>query len=288
MQTDSNEVFNEITTLDLFHVGLVITDFECNIVSANEFACNVLCLESSQVIGMNLNSLMTKPSKIMYESYVIPMLLRNELCDEVQVTLFDSRNDRKEVLVSVRLDEADKLFYWSFVSLEKRKAHITALLARNKENEAIIHQLKTEQQRDNLTKLYVRQYFIDNVAGMAETHQYNRKRVRFFMCKLLCIKALGPKSFNEEDTILIQASHILQKFSHTITNFSRLSGSAFIGCYLLSDKQSSQDMESELITELTALDKDALFSCHTTTTNSLSDVESIVRLLRHSLHKANV
>ncbi|TYL47556.1 diguanylate cyclase domain-containing protein [Marinomonas sp. IMCC 4694] len=287
MQTDSNEGLNEVATLDLFHVGLVVTDLECNIVSANDFACNMLALSPLQVNEMNLNDLMTKPSKIMYESYIIPMLLKNALCDEVQVTLLDSHHVRKEVLVSVRLDEADKLCYWSLVSLEKRKAHISALLMRNKENEAIICRLKNEQQRDKLTGLYERQYFIDNLLSMAEKHKYNRKRVRFFMCKLLCIKALGPKSFNEEDAILIQASQILQEFSHTVENFSRLSGSAFIGCYLLSDTKAGDEMEAELIHHLTELDQDALFASYTTTTNELGDMEAIVRLLRHSLHKAD-
>lgn len=283
LEFDSSQTASDLL-LDSFHVGLAVTDSECNILLANSYACDLLSFQLSEISNTNLNDLMTKPSKIIYESYIIPMLLRDKVCEEVQITLFDSYQVRKDLLVNINIDADEEFFYWSFVSLEKHKAHISALLARNKEREAIIKKLQLERERDELTGLYTRKYFFDHINKIVLEHKYNRKKIRFFMFKLDSIKFLSAKSYDEEDTILIMVSEILKEYNSIIPIFSRLSGSVFVGCYFINSLFSSELIEIELVKKLTALDNNILFSS-LTTTSDIKDIDHLLKGLRNSLHK---
>jgi PAS domain-containing protein len=74
---------------DDFQCGALITDKNRKIVYANAYFSEELNWKLETLIGKNSDDLFTYSSKIFCESYLMPLLLHEKKCEEMQLTLLD-------------------------------------------------------------------------------------------------------------------------------------------------------------------------------------------------------
>ncbi|MEH6355183.1 MAG: hypothetical protein V7760_04055, partial [Marinobacter sp.] len=69
-------------TLGNLPCGALVTNAEHVILDVNEYFFDKFCWDRSLLIGRNVESILTKASKVFYQSYLIPTLLHEKYCEE--------------------------------------------------------------------------------------------------------------------------------------------------------------------------------------------------------------
>lgn len=74
--------------------------------------------EYTQLTGSRLHDWLTAASKIVQESYIMPMLLHEQRCEEIQLNLRLPESRKLAVLASAQLQAT--YIYWTFIKSERR------------------------------------------------------------------------------------------------------------------------------------------------------------------------
>lgn len=99
--------------------GYLVTDARHNILFANSYV--LLQLDHSDLHGRSLFDIFTRASCILFESYVAPLLLKEGVCNEIQLSLKAAGGEKKPVVLNARMDrEGSKEVHWSFISAAQR------------------------------------------------------------------------------------------------------------------------------------------------------------------------
>ncbi|MFT6344472.1 MAG: hypothetical protein ACJAWQ_001547, partial [Paraglaciecola sp.] len=90
---------------DAFQSGAMVTDENRRIIYANTYFSYELNWDLETLVGKSSDDLFTYASKIFFESYLMPTLLHDKKCEEMQLTLYDGNGKRIPILVSTKIDE---------------------------------------------------------------------------------------------------------------------------------------------------------------------------------------
>src|SRR5680860_1835607 len=114
-------------TLDYLPCGALVTDANNVILNVNAYFSNELCWDASLLVGRSVESLLTKASKVFYQSYLFPTLLHEEHFEEMQLSILNGIGKRIPITVNARVDK-NKNVYWSFFNASNRNRLYECLL----------------------------------------------------------------------------------------------------------------------------------------------------------------
>lgn len=206
----------------------MITDKNRNIIYANTYFSHELKWDLETLIGKNSDDLFTYSSKIFFESYLMPTLLHEKKCEEMQLTLFDGNGKRIPILVNTRIDEKGHIF-WSLFNASKRDKLYEELIKARKKLEEQTKTLISMASTDELTGLMNRREI--NLRGPELINQAKRfeNTISLLMIDIDHFKKIND-SFGhvEGDRLLKELGLRLQTFGRQTDLIARFGGEEFI------------------------------------------------------------
>ncbi len=146
--------------------GYMVTNQSREIIFANLYIANELDWSTDQVIGANLETLMSRASHIYCESYVYPMLLRDGACQEIQLTFRDA-NGRSVPMVANAKTRGSGGVVWSLSTAQNR----------NRLNDELV---KARNYMEEQAKKLAVLASIDDLTGLLNRRAFNEKVERRF------------------------------------------------------------------------------------------------------------
>jgi diguanylate cyclase (GGDEF)-like protein len=213
---------------DSFQCGALITDQHRKIIYANAYFSNELNWQIEKLIGKSSDDLFTFSSKIFIESYLMPLLLHEKKCDEIQLALLDGKNNRISIIVNAKMDDKGHI-YWSLFNATKRdKLYEELIETRNKlESQAKI--LQSMSATDELTGLMNRREI-----NLRAPELLNQAKRYVHSVALLMIDIDHFKEVNdsyghlEGDRVLKELGLRLKTFGRQTDLIARFGGEEFI------------------------------------------------------------
>lgn len=214
--------------LDAFQSGAMVTDENRKIIYANTYFLSELNWELKTLVGKSSDDLFTYASKIFFESYLMPTLLHDKKCEEMQLTLFDGNGARVPILVSTKIDEKGYI-YWVFFNASKRDKLYEELINIRKKLEAQAKILTSMASTDELTGLMNRREV--NLRAPELINQTKRfdNTIALLMVDIDHFKRIND-SFGhiQGDNILKELGLRLQTFGRQTDLIARFGGEEFI------------------------------------------------------------
>lgn len=245
-----------------FPCGLYVTNIEKNIVFVNEFFKDQLGY-SDELVGHGLDSLFTKSSLILFESYLYPQLLADGKVEELQATMFDSSGKRLPVVINASLQK-DKSINWSvFISINRNSLY-EELLATREQLEVHVEQLKLKADTDDLTGLLNRKEALFRIEKLLQHSFRQRKNLSIILLDIDFFKKINDKyGHYMGDKVLVAIADVLKSEARTTDVVARWGGEEFLISLYDSDAQSSFEFSERIqvrISELDVFDNPVTFS----------------------------
>lgn len=140
-------------TPDDFPAGCLVTDARRTVLYANRYMEQQVSVRSGELVSSDLFTWMTGASRILYESYLVPMLLRDGRCDETLVNFQPRDGAPLPMVVSAWRDRSDGRVFWSLTAATLRQQmHGELTRAQNQLQQRVV-QLKALSSSDPLTGL---------------------------------------------------------------------------------------------------------------------------------------
>ncbi|MBL4610552.1 MAG: EAL domain-containing protein [Pseudomonas sp.] len=140
--------------VDDFPVGCLVSHSKRTIVFSNRFFESRFGYSRQALVGTDLFALLSKASQIMFDSYLMPLLIREGCCEEVRVSLVAASGQEMPVVVSAVRDPLDaERIFWTFGSAVRSEQLFTELTEARKLLQQKVTQLNTLSDTDQLTGL---------------------------------------------------------------------------------------------------------------------------------------
>lgn len=215
-------------SLDDFPCGLVVTTVEeQQIIFANQLFYAVSQYEPNGVA--KIGHLFTPASKIMVESFIMPMLLHQGFCEEIQLTMQTKNSERIPVLVNAKVVTRDSRYiYWVISKAEQRDSLYQELVNLRNDLEVRAEKLEILSQTDELTRLLNRRAFIAKANEVIRLAQRHRMTYSFFMLDIDHFKQINDNYGHDiGDKVLRNIAQLLNKNSREHDILARIGGEEF-------------------------------------------------------------
>lgn len=101
-------------SLDHFPVGCLVSGSGRQILYCNKFLEEHYGYAEHELVGADLFTLLSRASQIMYDSYLLPLVMREGYCDEIRLSFVTRQGESRPTVVSLRLDDSDRgRIFWS-------------------------------------------------------------------------------------------------------------------------------------------------------------------------------
>jgi diguanylate cyclase (GGDEF)-like protein len=215
-------------TLDSFPCLLITADMQSNELEyCNKYATDILGIGSNKINEYSLFDIISKASAIFFESYIRPTIVSSGSCQEIQISLMLSSNEKKPAVANVKLVESK--MYWSiYIAVTRDKLYQELLSARDN-LEKKTEELTLLTRIDPLTNLLNRRAAIDDLSKIIS--QLNRKfvPVSFLLIDIDWFKKINDTyGHHRGDEILVELSSILRKVIRTSDIVARWGGEEFL------------------------------------------------------------
>jgi diguanylate cyclase (GGDEF)-like protein len=213
---------------DAFQSGALITDKNRNIIYANAYFSDELHWKLETLLGKSSDDLFTYSSKIFIESYLMPMLLHEKKCEEIQLALLDGNNNRISIIVSAKMDEQGHV-YWSFFNASNRDKLYEELIATRKKLEAQAKVLTLMASTDELTGLMNRRELNLRAPELLNQAKRYAHKIALIMIDIDHFKKVND-SFGhmQGDRVLKELGQRLKKLGRQTDLIARFGGEEFI------------------------------------------------------------
>lgn len=267
----------------------MITDKNRNIIYANTYFSHELKWDLETLIGKNSDDLFTYSSKIFFESYLMPTLLHEKKCEEMQLTLFDGNGKRIPILVNTRIDEKGHIF-WSLFNASKRDKLYEELIKARKKLEEQTKTLISMASTDELTGLMNRREI--NLRGPELINQAKRfeNTISLLMIDIDHFKKIND-SFGhvEGDRLLKELGLRLQTFGRQTDLIARFGGEEFIMLLPDTDEAGTKLFAirlHELMSNIKFNDTPVTISIGVTISDGSQNLENLTKQADTALYKA--
>ena len=159
--------------LDNFCSGHLIVDKHKRIVFCNHYISNLCGSTSEEMINKPIEDYFTKASTIFINSHIYPLLLKNLVVHENQVTWLGKNGQRIPVVVNLKLAE-DQTSYWSIFVCANQDQLQQELITSKEKLEKQSEELFRLATTDPLTGLLNRRELLAQANKLS--HQLNRNR----------------------------------------------------------------------------------------------------------------
>jgi diguanylate cyclase (GGDEF)-like protein len=213
---------------DAFQSGALITDKNRTVVYANTYFSDELNWDVETLIGKSSDDLFTYSSKIFCESYLMPLLLHEKKCEEMQLTLLDGNGERIPVIINAKMDEQDNI-YWSFFNASKRDELYEKLIVARKKLEVQTEILQQMSSTDELTGLMNRREMNSRGPELISQAKRYGHTIALLMIDIDLFKQVNDSfGHTEGDRVLKELGQRLQKFGRQTDLIARFGGEEFI------------------------------------------------------------
>ncbi|MEP1445026.1 MAG: diguanylate cyclase [Paraglaciecola sp.] len=218
----------ELLTPDAFQFGALVTNEKRIITYANAYFSDELNWQIESLIGKNADELFTHSSRIFCESYLMPLLLHEKKCEEMQLALLDGKAQRVPIIVNARMDEKGHI-YWSFFNATKRGRLYEELIETRNMLEKQAKVLHSKSSTDELTGLMNRREMNLRAPELIKQAKRYDHTIALLMIDIDHFKRIND-SFGhlEGDRILQELGRALQTFGRETDLIARFGGEEFI------------------------------------------------------------
>ena len=239
--------------LDDFPTGLVVTTLEDReILFANQYFYQVSQQEPQS--GARIGLVFTAASKIVIESFVMPMLLHQGYCAEIQLTLETKAAEPVPVLVNARVVEGErKLIYWVISTAQQRDTLYQELVNLRNDLEQRAEKLEVLSQTDELTGLLNRRAFVSRATTLIKQGLRHKMSYSFFMIDIDNFKQINDQHGHDVgDEVLHKVGQLLAKNSRENDILARIGGEEFAIITLNQNHESPIQFAERILTLLRA------------------------------------
>lgn len=215
---------------DLLPCGVLITDPSCKIDYCNTQLADIIGCSAVDVVGRNINDLLTKGSKILFQQIALPSVLNNYRFDEVQLNFTDEEHNKIPIILFARRDEGspDNIFWCSFSAVERNKL-LETLHDSKKELEKTNSQLANLSKTDELTGCYNRREMIYQLRMMRRQAERIKSSFAVVILDLDHFKKVNDNFGHiEGDSILKQFAQLLKNNARAGDIVVRYGGEEFV------------------------------------------------------------
>lgn len=203
-------------TIDSFQSGALVTNSDRKILYVNDYFENELGWQKSDLLGKNTDILFTHSSKIFCESYLVPILLTEHKCEEMQLALLDGSGNRIPVIINAKTDEEGFVF-WSFFNASKRDALYQELLEARERLEQQSERLELLSSTDDLTGLLNRRAFDERAERAIATASNSTQLLSAVLIDIDHFKKIND-NFGH-----LEGDRVLREFGGHLRGFGRFS-----------------------------------------------------------------
>lgn len=225
-------------TLDNLPCGALVTNAEHVIININAYFTNELCWNKHLLIGHSVENLLTNASKVFYQSYIIPTLLHEKYCEEMQLTMVNGNNKRIPITLNAKMDSNQNV-YWSFFDASNRNKLYEELLQTRERLEQQTQELITLASIDELTGLLNRREMKARSGSVISQFARSKNSLSILMIDIDFFKKINDNHGHAEgDRVLTELGLALSKCGRTSDLIARFGGEEFL--ILLPDTDLSQ------------------------------------------------
>ena len=222
----SNKAVNH--SADSFPCGAFVTDPSTIITYVNSYFTSELLWKPNQLIGKNVDLLLTPSSRIFCQSYLIPILLHEKNCEEMQLIIFNAKGRRVPVTVNASLRD-DGCIYWSFFNASKRDQLYDELIKARETLEIQAEKLKLLASTDDLIELSNSREMKYRSTLMLEQAARSHQSVGLLMLDIDHFKKINDTIGHlEGDRVLKELGQRLKAFGRQTDLISRFGGEEFL------------------------------------------------------------
>jgi diguanylate cyclase (GGDEF)-like protein len=226
MQNNNDEVLN--FSPDNFPCGAFVTNSSRIITYVNSYFSSELLWKPEELIGKNADVIFTQSSKIFFQSYIIPTLLHEKTCEEMQLIIFNAKGVRIPITVNAHISD-DDCIYWSFFNASKRDQLYEELLKTRETLEEQAEQLKLLASIDELTELLNRREMKYRSTLLLEQSARSHQSVGLLMLDIDYFKKINDTFGHlEGDRVLKELGQNLKQFCRQTDLVARIGGEEFL------------------------------------------------------------
>jgi len=225
-KTDSSRALEN--SLDSYPCGALVTNTSKIITYVNSYFTTELLWKPDELIGKSTDVIFTKSSRIFFQSYLIPTLLHEKICEEMQLVIFNAQGVRIPITVNASLS-ANGCIYWSLFNASKRDQLYEELIKTKKTLEIQAEELKLLASTDELTKLLNRREMKYRSSLMLEQAARSHYSVSLLMLDVDHFKKINDTMGHlEGDRVLKKLGQLLKGFGRKTDLISRFGGEEFL------------------------------------------------------------
>ena len=225
-QLDDNRVTDY--SADYFLSGALVTNADNVIVYVNTYFKKELHWHCNELIGKYIDKILTKSSKIFLQSYVLPTLIHEKKCQEMQLIMLSAQGERMAVTVNAQLDEKG-FIYWSFFNATQRDKLYDELIKTREKLEAQTERLQSLASTDELTSLLNRREMDYRSVLLLEQAKRTHRSVALLVIDIDDFKQINDTYGHlEGDRVLKELGQCLKKISRQTDLVARYGGEEFL------------------------------------------------------------
>lgn len=241
--------------LNDFPVGLVVTRLnEGEILFANRYFYQLSQQQPEH--DSRFAALFTPASRIVLESFVMPMLLHQGYCTEIQLSLRTQTQTEGAVpvLVNARIvQDGDSCIYWSISTAQQRDALYQELVNLRNDLELRAERLEVLSQTDELTGLLNRRAFVARATTLIKQGLRHNMAYSFFMIDIDHFKQVNDQyGHNTGDDVLSSIGQLLKNNSREDDVLARIGGEEFAIITLNQNSESPMQFAEKLLSKIRA------------------------------------
>jgi len=213
-----------------FQCGLIVTDLvDRRIVFSNHYIEELLGVSNITDQITRIDQLLTRASTIIIESYVMPILIHEGHCEEVQVTVQNADGDKIPALLNARVDNAESIrVYWTITSAVQRDRLYQELVNLRNQLEQKAERLEQLSQTDELTGLLNRREFIVRANRCIKTCKRSKGQLSLLVFDLDHFKKINDTYGHDVGDYVLNSFGLLLKANCRETDHvARMGGEEF-------------------------------------------------------------
>ncbi|TWX46208.1 diguanylate cyclase [Colwellia hornerae] len=215
-------------TPDHFPCGALVTNSSRVITYVNSYFTTELLWIPGELIGKSTDVIFTQSSKIFFQTYLIPTLLHEKTCEEMQLIIFNAKGVRIPVTVNAHYS-SDGCIYWSFFNASKRDQLYDELIKTRETLEEQAEALKLLASTDELTELLNRREMSYRGSLVLEQAARSQQSVSLLMFDIDYFKKINDAFGHVEgDRVLQELGQKLKAFCRQTDLVARVGGEEFL------------------------------------------------------------
>ena len=213
---------------DRFPCGLIVSDLnDRRLTFANDYVAEMLGYESEQMIGLELDKILTKASLIFLDSYVYPTLLDVGEHSELQLMLLSRSGERLPVLANVRTNQG--YLHWALFSAIERDKMYQELIAARDQLQLQAEKLKALAATDALTGLLNRRAAEQQFHALFSQSKRTSNPITLLLVDIDFFKQINDRYGHlEGDRILVEIAEVLNSTLRKVDLGVRWGGEEFL------------------------------------------------------------